>query len=297
LNRSPLFAIALVLLAVACFATLDTITKLVTLTVPVMFALWFRYAFQAVATTVIMWPQRQSSLWATQNLGLQCLRGTLLLLTSMLTFFCLTFMPVGEFTAVAMTTPLVVTLLAAWLLKEQVSIWRWLLVAGGFVGTLCIIKPGGDMWNWLLLVPLFQVLAYASFQILTSRMVRTEDPITMHFYTGWVGTALATPPLWFYWQPPQTWQTWMGLVLMGLAGSSGHFFLIHAFRKAPAATLTPIFYAQIGMAILGGWLMFSHLPDTWSIAGMVLIACCGASSTWLAVRQPQQPPLKHGPVL
>jgi hypothetical protein len=37
------------------------------------------------------------------------------------------------------------------------------------------------------------------------------------------------------------------------------------------------------MAMLGGWLMFSHLPDGWALAGMALIAVCGATSTWLAV--------------
>ena len=278
-----MLGIALVLCALACFATLDTVTKYVTLTVPVMFALWFRYAFQAVATTVLMWPQRGVTLWKTQRVGLQCLRGTLLLLTSMFTFMSLTFMPVGEFTAVAMITPLVVTLLATLLLKERVSVWRWLLVAGGFTGTLLIIRPGGELWSWLLLLPLCQVLAYASFQILTSRMVQTEDPITTHFYTGWVGTALASMPLYFYWQPPASWAEWAGLAVMGLTGSLGHFCLIHAFRKAHAATLTPIFYAQIGMAMLGGWLMFSHLPDGWALAGMALIAVCGATSTWLAV--------------
>jgi drug/metabolite transporter (DMT)-like permease len=278
-----LLGIALVLCALACFATLDTVTKYVTLTVPVMFALWFRYAFQAVMTTCIMWPQRRASLWRTQRWDLQCLRGTLLLLTSMFTFMSLTFMPVGEFTAVAMITPLVVTLLAALLLKERVSVWRWLLVAGGFAGTLLIIQPGGELWSWLLLLPLCQVLAYASFQILTSRMVHTEDPITMHFYTGWVGTALASLPLYFFWQPPTRLVEWVGLLVMGLTGSLGHFCLIHAFRKAKAATLTPIFYAQIGMAMLGGWLMFSHLPDGWALAGMALIAVCGATSTWLAV--------------
>jgi drug/metabolite transporter (DMT)-like permease len=286
LSPSPLTGIVLVVCAVACFAALDTTAKIVTATLPVMFALWFRYAFQAVVTTVIMWPQRKSSLWQTRKHGQQVLRGTLLLLTSMLTFISLTFMPVGEFTAVAMTSPLVVTLLAAWLLGEQVSGLRWLLIAGGFAGTLCIVKPGGQLWSWLLLVPMFQVLTYALFQILTSRMLRTEDAITTFFYTGWVGTALATPPLLVYWVTPDTWQQWVGLLVMGITGSLGHFCLIHAFRKAAAATLTPIFYVQIGVAVWFGWLMFAHAPDGWSVFGMVLIAFCGISSTWLAVRKP-----------
>ncbi|RZJ05759.1 MAG: EamA/RhaT family transporter, partial [Haliea sp.] len=38
--------IAFLVAAVACFAILDTTTKLVSVGVPVLMALWFRYAFQ-----------------------------------------------------------------------------------------------------------------------------------------------------------------------------------------------------------------------------------------------------------
>jgi hypothetical protein len=42
---------------------------------------------------------------------------------------------------------------------------------------------------------------------------------------------------------------------MGLMGTVGHFMLILAYYRAPAATLTPYLYAQIGFAMLGGWLV------------------------------------------
>jgi hypothetical protein len=37
--------------------------------------------------------------------------------------------------------------------------------------------------------------------------------------------------------------------------------LILAYQRAPAATLTPYLYAQIGFSMLGGMLVFSHVPD------------------------------------
>ena len=54
-------------------------------------------------------------------------------------------MPVAEFTAIVMITPLVVTLLAATVLNEHVSPLRWALVAGGFAGTLVIMRPGSGL--------------------------------------------------------------------------------------------------------------------------------------------------------
>jgi hypothetical protein len=55
---------------------------------------------------------------------------------------------------------------------------RWLLVLGGFVGTLVIIRPGRQDFDWTLALPLLPVLTNAGFQILTSHMSKTEDPLT-----------------------------------------------------------------------------------------------------------------------
>jgi drug/metabolite transporter (DMT)-like permease len=285
---SALAATALTIAAVACFAVLDTSTKFVTQSVPLFMALWCRYAFQAVATTVAVLPLRGLGSLRTAHPKFHALRGVLLLLTSVFSYFSLRYMPVGEFTAIVMITPLAVTLLAATSLGEQVSALRWLLVSGGFAGALVIIRPGNDAFNWSSLLPLALVVCYAWFQVLTSKLARTEDPMTMHLYTGWVGTLLASLTLPFVWQSLPSWSLWGWLALMGAVATIGHFLLILAYQRAPAATLTPYLYAQIGFAMLGGWLVFAHTPDRWSVMGIALIAICGAGSAWLAARESRQ---------
>ena len=65
-------------------------------------------------------------------------------------------MPVGEFTAIVMLTPLLITLLAALTLGERISAWRWLLLAGGMAGALIVIRPKGVAQDlgWAALLPL-----------------------------------------------------------------------------------------------------------------------------------------------
>jgi len=255
--------------------------------VPLLMALWFRYAFQAVATTVVVMPVRGWRVWRTRHLPFQCLRGVLLLVSSLFAFLSLRYMPVGEFTAIVMIAPLAVTFLAASVLKEHVSALRWSLVAGGFIGTLIIIRPGGEAFTWAYLLPLGLVGSNACFQLLTSRLARTEDPVTMHLYTGWVGTLLATLALPFVWTTLEDPTLWVGLCFMGFMATIGHFMLILAYQRAPASTLTPYLYTQIAFAMLGGLVVFDHVPDGWSVAGMVLIAACGAAGAWLTVRERQ----------
>jgi len=284
-RADSLGGIAMAVGACACFAALDTTTKWVSTSVPLLMALWFRYFFQAAATTAIIVPLRGRSIWHTRHLGWQLVRGLLLAASSLLAFLSLRYLPVGEFTAIVMITPLVVTLLAARVLKEHVSPLRWTLVIGGFAGTLIIIRPGAGHFGWSSVLPLALVVSNSAFQVLTSKLARTENPVTMHLYTGWTGTLLTSLALPFVWTALPDASLWAGLCFMGLAATVGHFLLILAFYRAPAATITPYLYTQIAFAVLGGLLVFSHAPDHPSLVGMGMIALCGAAGAWLTARE------------
>ena len=277
---SVLTGIALVVTAMACFATLDTTAKLVSASVPLLMGIWFRYCFQALMTTLVVVPRFGVAVLKTQHPRFQMLRGLLLVITSFFAFGSLKYLPVAEFTAIGTLVPLVITLLAARMLGEQVSKLRWVLVLGGFAGAMLIIRPGGANFIWPMLLPLGAVVSYSWFQLLTGHMVKTENPLTMHLYTGWVGTLVASLMLPFVWMNPT--QTELGmLLLMGVLGTVGHYFLILGYTRTPASNLTPYLYAQIAFAMLGGWLVFDQVPDNWALAGIAVIAVCGVAGTLL----------------
>jgi len=285
-GRSTGWGIGFAVLAMACFSVMDVTNKVLVSGMPLLMALWFRYCFQAVATTVAVLPRRGWSLFETQHLKFHVLRGILLLVCSVLAFISLQHMPVGEFTAIVLMVPLVITILATWTLKERVSPMRWALVCGGFAGTMVIIRPDTQHFDWTLLLPLVLVATNSGFQVLTSKLAKEqEDPITTHVLTGWTGTLLSSAILPFIWVTPPDWMAWTQLTLMGVMATLGHFFLILAYGRAPAATLTPYMYAQIGFAVLGGWVVFSHIPDQWTLTGMALVALCGALGAWLTLRE------------
>ena len=251
--------------------------------------LWLRYAMHAAAMTAWIVLSRDKT-FRTANPRFQVLRGALLLFSSAMAFNALRHMPVAEFTAIVMTTPLLVTLLAHGWLKERVSPLRWLLVAGGLAGALIVIRPGSGLFGWSVLLPLAAALSNAFFQILTTKLAPHENPYTTNFYTGLTGMVLATPLLIASSQdisdtlaaaPPLH----LGLLLaIGVLGTGGHLLLIMGLGKAPTATLMPFLYTQIGVAALAGWLALGAVPDAWGWTGMAVIALCGAASAWLNVR-------------
>ena len=229
----------------------------------------------------------------------QIARGTLLAFSSAMAFAALRRMPVAEFTAIVMLTPVIATLVARVWLKERISPLRWTLVVGGFMGALIVVRPGSGLIGWAALLPLMAAFSNAAFQIMTSRYAPHEDPFTTNFYTGATGMAIATPillasvadPLEKLLEAP-------GLQVGALAavavlGTTGHLLLIMALGKAPASTLMPFQYAQLGVAALAGFIVFGVVPDAWGWIGMAIIGICGAASAWLNV---QSANAKHRPV-
>lgn len=296
-QHRPGLGIALILLAATTFSMLDTGVKFAGAFAPVLFILWVRYGVQAVAMFLWLLLRRGPGSLRAGHPRFQFVRGTLLLLTSAFTFFALQYLPVAEFTAITMLTPVVVTLLAGWLLHERVTRLRWLLVCGGFAGALIVIRPGSGLFGWAVLLPLAGALCYASFQVLTSKLAGLENPYTTHFYTGLTGAVLLTPLLWLLpaevvagLAPSQ----WLLLGVLGLLGTVGHLFLILALGNAPTATLMPFLYGQIAAAALAGWVVFDHVPDGWAWVGMAVIAVCGAGSVALN-RRPAALPAAASP--
>jgi len=291
-NR-PLGGMLLVVAATLAFASMDTTIRGTGASVPVLLLIWTRYAFQAASMAVwlALDPRRR---FRPAHPRFQAGRGALLLTTSMASFFGLQYMPVPEFSAISLLTPVFVTLLAAWLLQERVSWPRGLLVACSFAGALVVIRPGSGLFGWAALLPLACAIAYAFFQVLSRHYAALDDPLVTHFWTGFTGALLCTPILLL--GLPDLPARVAGLSLpqgalmltIGALGTFGHLLLVVAFRFAPASRLAPYHYAQLLWAIALSWLAFGHWPDPPALAGMVVIGACGAVAAWLAWRSAGQ---------
>ena len=284
-----LLGIAFVVGAAACFATMDTTIRHVGSYFTVALVLWARYGVHAAIMTVWLALSPQGS-FRSANPMFQIARGTLLAFSSTMAFAALRRMPVAEFTAIVMLTPVVATLVARVWLREQVSRLRWALVVGGFIGALIVVRPGSGVIGWAALLPLAAAFSNAAFQIMTSRYAPHEDPFTTNFYTGLTGVTLATPLLlasvadpldMLLGAPPDLLAALMAVAVLGTAG---HLLLILALGKAPASTLMPFQYTQLAVAALAGYLVFGLVPDALGWLGMAIIGICGAASAWLNVR-------------
>ncbi len=285
----PLSAVLLIVVACACFTTIDVSVKLLTERYPVALVVWARWGVQALVVLALVGPKLRLNLVRTTRLSMHVARGVLLIASSLCFFSALHYLPLAEATALNYTSPILVTLMASWLLRERLTRPRWVFVVAGFVGMLLIVRPGSEMLTPAALLALGAAALYATFQIMT-RTLAGENLMVLLMYPSLIGTVLLSLAIPFVrtegWYPTSDLAAFIGI---GILGSLGHLLFIKAFQRASASAIAPFTYAQLVWSTLAGWLVFGTFPDGFALTGIVVIAGSGVVLTWYERRRATLP--------
>ncbi len=270
--------------ALAVFATFDAGSKHMLARYPAPFLNIMRYSAVAVLAVVLLWRHRGGPrLRDAPEKPLLVLRGLLLATVGTCFMTALIWMPLSEATAIYFTSPLIMVALSPWLLGERVRPAQWTAVATGFGGMLLIVRPGSNLpWLGTLLMAVSAV-SYAVFQVLTRKLSGKVPGPVQYAYTAFICLIVTGLPAPFF--LPDPWPDLADtLFIVGLGACSGlaQIFLISAFQRVSAATLAPLNYFQLLLAVVFSTLWFQRPPDGLALAGMALII---ASGVFLALRR------------
>lgn len=281
----------MITLAALLFSLMDAGTKFLGALLPMVLILWSRYAIQTLVMAGTVVYNRGWKGFRTEHPRVQFLRGSMLIMLSILTFYSLKYLPLAEFTAIIMLSPILVTALTSRLSQRPLGLLRWLLILTAFAGTITVIRPGSALFDVVALLPLLATLVSAAYNLVTSRLALLDNPHTTQFYTGLTGVALLSPLIAL--QAGELSELGMRLearnflllLAVGLLGTVAHLLLVMAFRRAHPAALMPFTYTQIAFAALIGWIFFRHSPDFWAWIGMSVIAVASCLSAWLDMHE------------
>ena len=273
------------LLATCCFGCLDTLSKYLVAHYPAAALVWLRYVLQTLVMMAIFLPRMGRRLVRTSSLTLQLVRGLMLVVSSVVFVVALLHMQIAEVASIVFLAPIIVALAGGPLLGERVGARTWIALAGGFVGVLLIIRPGGGAFTWWALLPLACAFLFAGYQILTRKLAGRDDPITTLFFPGLIACFVVPPMFPGAFEVPTVPLHAAMLAAIGVLGAVGHFVLIRAHALAPATLLAPFGYTQLLVVLTLGWVVFDQLPDGIALLGIVLIA--GSGLALIAARLPR----------
>ncbi|ARP82118.1 EamA family transporter [Bordetella genomosp. 8] len=282
-SAHPVLGIALLLLSMCVLSTLDASGKWVMAAgVPMLLLSWVRYAAHLVVALALIVPARGWRILASRRPREQMLRGGAMLCATLFFFTSLSHLPQAEATAINFLAPLIVLLLAPWVLREPPRLSRWVAAGVAFLGVIIVIRPGGGLDPAGTMFGLAGALCF-SVQYIASRRVAADDPLTSIIWSGGVGTVVLSFAL-PYAIPaglPALRELdplhWFVLASTGVTGCVGHLLQIAAYRKAAASTLAPFSYLQIVSSTATGWLIWGQFPDALTWLGIAII--CGSGIT------------------
>ncbi len=273
-RSNPLRGIGLILLSSLFLSAADTISKLMTTSVPPLQVTFLRYGVFVAIMLAVVWRSGGMATMRTRRPGLQVLRGIGVAASSILFVISLKYLPIADATATSFVSPLFVTALSIPILGEVIGWRRWSATVVGLIGVLIVVRPGGSGFQLASLLPVVSALTWAFALIVTRIMSTTESPLTTLVWSALIGFSIATALMPFVWQPVTSEILLLGLFI-GVASTIGHWLVILAFRHADASLLAPFSYMQLLWVSVFGFLLFSVLPDLWTLVGAAIIAGSG----------------------
>jgi drug/metabolite transporter (DMT)-like permease len=277
--------IAFVVAATVLFVVMNGAVKHLSHSLPTVELIWARTLVHLLFVGALFAPARGGwPLLATRRPAIQVSRSLLLLVSTSFFFSAIGHVPLADATAVSFTSPFVVAILAARVLRERVTREHWISIAVGFVGALIVIRPTGAGTTPALLLVLGSACCYALYQVLTRRVVGIDSAETSVTYSALVGTLVLSALVPFVWRTPQGAVQWLMLGTLGLLGGLGHYCVARALLWGPASVVAPFHYVQLVWAAVLGYLVFGDVPSAWTWVGAAIIVVSGLALAWHETR-------------
>ena len=195
------------------------------------------------------------------------------------------------------TSPLFITIFAAFFLGDTVGRVGWLAILLGFVGVLMVLQPRVEDFNGYALLPIASAILYALSMILTRSRCKSENIFVLSLWMN-IGMFLAgaATTLVLIQLNPQViegqeflvgpWadmgsKEWLIIGVLSVAILIGSVGAAYAYQNGEPATIATFDFSYVAFAVLWGIVIFGEFPSAVGAVGMLLIVLSGM----LAVRR------------
>jgi len=278
-------AMGLMILAMMCFATADGMIKLLAQSITkgqIMI-------FMGLGGTIvfgIMCVQARTQVFSKLFFDPVILtRNIAEVVAAICLFTAFTALPLSTVAAIIQAVPLVITMTAAFMLKEKVGPRRWAAVIIGFIGVLIIVRPEAGKIEPALLFAVIGTLALAV-RDFASRLAPTSASTPLLSFYAFCALMPAGLGLSYFTEgfvaivQADVWK----LVIMNVFALGGYFCVTQAMRIGEVSAVSPLRYSRLPFAAIIGYILFTEIPDVPTLLGSALII---GSGLFVMIREAQ----------
>ena len=209
-------------------------------------------------------------------------------------YISLTIMPLATANALFFCSPFITTILARFVLKDEVGIQRWLAVLVGFFGVYIVLDPDFSNFDYFRLLPVLCAFCYSSSMIIIKK-TSDKDNVYAQMFQFYIAAIIISLIFYFFIGNGQynttsnpahqfIFREWFSnleftmpyIVIIGFTAAGAFLSIFTAYRIASSpAVVSPFEYTILLWASLSGWFIFGEMPTTQTFIGIVLIISGG----------------------
>ncbi len=240
---------------------------------PTFQKMFFRNLIAAVIALVILLKNKTSfKPNSVRNLPFLLLRTLFGLLGVFCNFYAVDHLLLSDASILNKMSPFFVVVFSFLILKEKPSLTQVLAVAGAFFGALFVIKPSFSNTDLLpALIGFFGgACAGIAYTFVRKCTLSGEHSAYVVFFFSSLSTLITLPLFIINFQPMSYYQLLM-LLLAGISAAGGQFMITLAYKNAPSKEISVYDFSQLIFSAGLGLILFSQVPDVYSVIGYVII--------------------------
>lgn len=209
------------------------------------------------------------------NIKLLVLRSILGLLGVGFYFYSINHLNLADAVIINKLSPFIVVVLSIFILKEKVTKVQILALFIAIIGSVLVVRPKFDVSIYPALIGILAAVFAGAAYTTISYLRKTDRPETIVFYFTLI-TSIIVLPFAFAggWIMPQGWDI-LKAIGLGLTSTAGQIFMTYGYRYADASEISVYSYLDIIFSMFIGVILFTEIPNTFTIVGGVLILLAG----------------------
>ncbi len=261
--------------AMACFIVNDSLVKYASQTMPAMQLIFIRGVMASLLVLAVAHAMGTTRRIREVARGWVAVRAIVDAFATMLFLVSLFHLPLANATAINMTSPLIISVLAALFLRERLGPSRWVAIGVGFVGVLFIIQPQAKGIDGYALVCLLSTVLLSVRDLMTRRvhagipsiLVTLSNTIAVTLFAG----ALSTFEGWRAFSVFEV--GYLAVVAVFLA--TAYYLIVVSTRHGDLSLVAPFRYTALLFATIAGFVIWGDQPNTLAWGGIALVVASG----------------------
>jgi drug/metabolite transporter (DMT)-like permease len=274
-GRANRVGILWMVVAMTCFTGNDALVKIVLARVPSAQMIVVRGVMAIALILLVAW--RMGALVRVTELfrGWVGIRAFFEGIGTFLYLAALYHLPLANATAIFMSAPLFIAVLARVFLGERVDARRWIAIGMGFCGVLMVIQPQSEGFNLYAWICLLSTLVYAGRDLLTRKIPAGVPSIVVTLATATIIVGMAAVVMVYEGWTPMIWADVGRLALAAVCLSTAYYAVIASVRTGEVSVVAPFRYVGLLWAVVIGYLVWGHVPNSLAWGGIVLLIAAG----------------------